>query len=122
LPCKLTVILAEKDRNKTQWWIQAANVKEPPIEPRTKIFCPFSRYATATDYDPRADRTKTFFTTVQNKLHFAVHEHTAAEIIHSRVNNEKPMIGMTNFKGDYITKDDVIPIMGIVRSLRRIAA
>jgi hypothetical protein len=64
-------------------------------------------YATATDYDPRADLTKTFFATVQNKLHFAVHEHTAAEIIHDRVNNEKPMVGMTNFKGDYITKDDV---------------
>lgn len=64
-------------------------------------------YATATDYDPRADLTKTFFATVQNKLHFAVHEHTAAEVIHDRVNNEKPLVGMTNFKGDYITKDDV---------------
>jgi len=64
-------------------------------------------YATATDYDPRADMTKTFFATVQNKLHYAVHEHTAAEVIYERVNNEKPLIGMTNFKGDYITKDDV---------------
>ncbi|MCL2253005.1 MAG: virulence RhuM family protein [Lachnospiraceae bacterium] len=64
-------------------------------------------YATATDYDPRADMTKTFFATVQNKLHHAVHQHTAAEIIHERVNNEKPLVGMTNFKGDYITKDDV---------------
>lgn len=64
-------------------------------------------YATATDYDPRADLTKKFFATVQNKLHFAVHEHTAAEVIYDRVNNEKPLVGMTNFKGDYITKDDV---------------
>ena len=64
-------------------------------------------YATATDYDPRADMTKTFFATVQNKLHHAVHEHTAAEIIHERVSNEKPLVGMTNFKGEYITKDDV---------------
>jgi hypothetical protein len=64
-------------------------------------------YATATDYDPRADMTKLFFATVQNKLHFAVHEHTAAEVIYNRVNNEKPLVGMTNFKGDYITKDDV---------------
>jgi hypothetical protein len=64
-------------------------------------------YATATDYDPRTDMTKTFFATVQNKLHHAVHEHTAAEIIYKRVNNEKPLVGMTNFKGDYITKDDV---------------
>lgn len=64
-------------------------------------------YATATDYDPRADMTRKFFATVQNKLHFAVHEHTAAEVIHGRVSNEKPMVGMTGFKGDYITKDDV---------------
>ena len=64
-------------------------------------------YATATDYDPRADLTKKFFATVQNKLHFAVHEHTAAEVIFERVNNEKPLVGMTNYKGDYITKDDV---------------
>jgi hypothetical protein len=64
-------------------------------------------YATATDYDPRSDLTKFFFATVQNKLHFAVHEHTAAEIIYDRVNNEKPLVGMTNFKDDYITKDDV---------------
>lgn len=64
-------------------------------------------YATATDYDPRSDLTKTFFATVQNKLHFAVHEHTAAEVIYERVDNEKPLVGMTNFKGSYITKDDV---------------
>jgi hypothetical protein len=64
-------------------------------------------YATSIDYDPRADLTKIFFATVQNKLHFAVHEHTAAEVIYNRVDNEKPMVGMTNFKGNYITKDDV---------------
>lgn len=64
-------------------------------------------YATATDYDPRSDMTKHFFATVQNKLHYAVHEHTAAEVIYDRVDNEKPLVGMTNFKGDYITKDDV---------------
>ena len=64
-------------------------------------------YATATDYDPRSDLTKSFFSTVQNKLHFAVHEHTAAEVIYERVDNEKPLVGMTNFKGNYITKDDV---------------
>jgi hypothetical protein len=64
-------------------------------------------YATATDYDPRADLTKKFFATVQNKLHFAVHEHTAAEVVYDRVDNEKPLVGMMNFKGGYITKDDV---------------
>ena len=64
-------------------------------------------YATSTDYDPRAQITKQFFATVQNKLHYAVHEHTAAELIYERVDNEKPFVGMTNFKGNYVTRDDV---------------
>ncbi len=64
-------------------------------------------YATSTDYDPRAQITKQFFATVQNKLHYAAHQHTAAEVIYERVDAEKPMVGMTNFKGSYITKDDV---------------
>ena len=64
-------------------------------------------YATSTDYDPRSKMTKLFFATVQNKMHFAVHEHTAAELIYERVDNEKPFVGMTNFKGNYVTRDDV---------------
>lgn len=64
-------------------------------------------YATSIDYDPRSDITRKFFATIQNKLHYAVHEHTAAEIIYDRVDNEKPYVGMTNFKGNYITIDDV---------------
>lgn len=64
-------------------------------------------YATAIDYDPRKKITLNFFATVQNKLHYAVHEHTAAELIYERVNSEKPFVGMTNFKGDYVTEDDV---------------
>ena len=64
-------------------------------------------YATSIDYNPRSEITKKFFVTVQNKLHYAVHEHTAAELTHERVDNEKPYVGMTNFKGDYVTIDDV---------------
>ena len=64
-------------------------------------------YATSTDYDPRSPMTKHFFATVQNKMHYAVHEHTAAELIYERVDNEKPFVGMTNFKGNYVTRDDV---------------
>jgi hypothetical protein len=64
-------------------------------------------YVTAIDYDPRADLTRQFFATVQNKMHFAAHQHTAAEVIYDRVDAEKPMVGMTNFKGNYITRDDV---------------
>ena len=64
-------------------------------------------YALSIDYDPRTETTKKFFATVQNKLHYAVHENTAAEVIYHRVDNEKPFVGMTNFKGNYVTKDDV---------------
>jgi len=64
-------------------------------------------YATAIDYDPRNDITRHFFATVQNKMHYAAHQHTAAEVIYHRVDSDKPMVGMTNFKGDYITRDDV---------------
>lgn len=64
-------------------------------------------YATSVDYDPRAKMTKMFFATVQNKMHYAVHEHTAAELVYERVDNEKPFVGMTNFKGNYVTRDDV---------------
>ena len=64
-------------------------------------------FATSIDYDPQADLTHLFFATVQNKLHYAAHQHTAAEVIYERVDAEKPMIGMTNFRGDYITREDV---------------
>lgn len=64
-------------------------------------------YATSIDYDPKAQITRDFFATVQNKMHYAVHQHTAAEIIYDRVDSEKPYVGMTSFKGNYVTKDDV---------------
>jgi hypothetical protein len=64
-------------------------------------------YATSVDYDPDSDVTREFFATVQNKMHYAVHRQTAAEVIYNRVDNEKPMVGMTNFKGNYITREDV---------------
>ena len=64
-------------------------------------------YATSVDYDPKSGVTQEFFATVQNKMHYAVHRQTAAEVIFNRVDHEKAMVGMTNFKGDYITKEDV---------------
>lgn len=70
-------------------------------------------YVTSIDYNPKSDITKKFFATVQNKLHYAVHEHTAAELIYDRVDNEKLYVGMTNFKGDYVTIDDVDEINSI---------
>jgi hypothetical protein len=64
-------------------------------------------YATSVDYDPRNTVTIDFFATVQNKMHYAVHRQTAAEVVYNRVDNEKTMLGMSNFKGNYITKEDV---------------
>jgi len=64
-------------------------------------------YATAIDYDPKADLSRDFFATVQNKMHYAAHRQTAAEVIYHRANSDKPLMGMSNFKGDYITKGDV---------------
>ena len=64
-------------------------------------------FITSIDYDPNANLTRHFFASVQNKLHYAAHHHTAAEVIYERVDANKPMVGMTNFKGSYITKDDV---------------
>ena len=64
-------------------------------------------YATAVDYDPKAEMTRKFFATVQNKMHYAVHQYTAAEIIYDRGDADKPYVGMTSFKGNYVTKQDV---------------
>ncbi len=64
-------------------------------------------FATSIDYERSADITRTFFATVQNKLHFAAHKHTAAELIYERADADKPMVGMTHFEGKYITEDDV---------------
>lgn len=63
-------------------------------------------YATAVDYDPRSDISVEFFKIVQNKLHFAAHGHTAAEVIFHRANAESPMMGLTSFKGDHPTLRD----------------
>ena len=64
-------------------------------------------YATAIDYDSSSETTRKFFATVQNKMHYAAHQHTAAEIIYDRVDADKPFVGMTNFKGNYVTREDV---------------
>ncbi len=63
-------------------------------------------YATAVDYDPRSDVSLEFFKIVQNKLHYAAHGHTAAEVIYERADADKPIMGMTSFKGEYPTLRD----------------
>ncbi|MCZ2085313.1 MAG: virulence RhuM family protein [Flavobacteriales bacterium] len=64
-------------------------------------------YATSLDYDPRANITQQFFQTVQNKLHWAAHGHTAAEIIFQRANAQSPFMGLTAFKGKKPTKQEI---------------
>lgn len=61
-------------------------------------------YATSIDYNARDEKTKEFFKTVQNKMHYAVHGNTAAEVIFNRVDSEKENIGLTNFSGNSPTK------------------
>ena len=63
-------------------------------------------YATAVDYDPRSNISVAFFKIVQNKLHYAAHGHTAAEVLYDRANSTQPFMGMTTFKGDWPTLQD----------------
>jgi hypothetical protein len=65
-------------------------------------------YATSMDYDPTHPGSIEFFQTVQNKMHWAITGHTAAEIIHARADASKPNMGLTNWRGVKVRKDDVV--------------
>ena len=64
-------------------------------------------YATSIDYDPKSMESIAFFKMVQNKLHYAVHGQTAAEVIYNRADSEKKFMGLTTFTGDFPTKKDI---------------
>jgi len=64
-------------------------------------------YATSVDYDPKSLVSLEFFKIVQNKLHYAVHGHTAAEIIFERADSTKPFMGLTTFSGNQPTQKDI---------------
>ena len=64
-------------------------------------------YATSIDYDPKSTETTRFFKIVQNKLHFAAHGHTAAEVIYQRADAEKPFMGLKSFSGSLPTQKDI---------------
>lgn len=64
-------------------------------------------YATAVDYDSRSETSRQFFKIVQNKLHYAAHRHTAAEVIYERADADKPFMGLTTFKGELPCLNDV---------------
>lgn len=93
-------------------------------------------YATAVDYNPNAPTTKTFFAAVQNKLHYAVHGHTAAELISQRADATKPHMGLTTWKNspdgkvlasdvtvakNYLTKDELADLGRIVEAYLNLA-
>ena len=64
-------------------------------------------YATSVDYNPRSAESVAFFKMVQNKLHYAAHGHTAAEVIYERADADKPFMGLTAFSGDFPTAKDI---------------
>lgn len=64
-------------------------------------------YATSVDYDPKSEDSIKFFKIVQNKLHFAAHGHTAAELIYERADAEKPFMGLTSFSGEIPALKDI---------------
>ncbi|MCC6760184.1 MAG: virulence RhuM family protein [Chitinophagaceae bacterium] len=64
-------------------------------------------YATSIDYDPKQDISIQFFQTVQNKMHWAAHGQTAAEIIYKRIDATKPNLGLTHIKGNKPTKQEI---------------
>ena len=64
-------------------------------------------YATSIDYDPKSSETAAFFKMVQNKLHYAAHGHTAAEVIYERADAAKPFMGLTAFAGDFPAAKDI---------------
>ena len=64
-------------------------------------------YATSVDYNPKSSESVAFFKMVQNKLHFAAHGHTAAEVIYERADAEKPFMGLKTFSGDFPVKKDI---------------
>ena len=83
-------------------------------------------YALSIDYDPRVEMTQQFFKTVQNKMHFSVHGHTAAEIIYERADSQKDFMGLTTWSGamptkpeaevakNYLTKEEITSLNRIV--------
>jgi len=85
-------------------------------------------YATSVDYDANSETSQDFFKTIQNKMHFATHGHTAAEIVYKRVDSTKANVGMTNFSGakpikketsiakNYLSDDELDTLNRIVTS------
>src|ERR1700733_6944932 len=90
-------------------------------------------YATSIDYDPNLEISILFFQTVQNKMHWATHGNTAAEIIYKRIDADKPNLGLTHFKGNtptrqeteidknYLTEEELIVLNSLVSAYLELA-
>lgn len=77
-------------------------------------------FATSIDYDPKTDYARQFYATVQNKFHYAIHGHTAAELIAERVDSTKPFMGMTNWSANIVTRKDAEVAKNYLEELERL--
>ena len=76
-------------------------------------------YATSVDYDPKSSESIAFFKMVQNKLHYAAHGHTAAEVIYERADASQPFMGLKSFSGDFPVLKDILSLIHISEPTRR---
>ena len=92
-----------------QYWYELLNtIKDIRSSEKVLYRQVLDLYATSVDYNASADETRQFFKIVQNKLHYATHGQTAAEVIFNRADAEKQFMGLTTFRGTYPAKSDVI--------------
>lgn len=92
-----------------QYWYELLNtIKDIRSSEKVLYRQVLDLYATSVDYDASDQETILFFKMVQNKLHYAVHGQTAAEIIFNRADAEKEFMGLTTFHGTHPTKADVV--------------
>lgn len=92
-----------------QYWYELLNtIKDIRSSEKVLYRQVLDLYATSVDYDAKDEETILFFKIVQNKLHYAVHGHTAAELIFNRADAEKEFMGLTTFAGPQPTKDEVV--------------
>ena len=91
-----------------QYWYELLNtIKDIRSSEKVLYRQVLDLYATSIDYDASDEETQLFFKIVQNKLHFATHGQTAAELIYSRADSEKEFMGLTSFRGSHPTLADV---------------
>ena len=92
-----------------QYWYELLNtIKDIRSSEKVLYRQVLDLYATSVDYNASAEETRQFFKIVQNKLHYATHGQTAAEVIFNRADAEKQFMGLTTFRGTYPAKSDVI--------------